>query len=246
MKIKIAITDSRIGAEAERRLTLLGYRVITLPSFSRLSEAVASHPDMLIRKIGNEYLSYADYCEEASYVFSDLSVLSVGTGARFCFSADEVKPEYPHDVGLNALLMRDILFCRVASASPLMLELARREGLRVVDVKQGYPACTVLKLSESAAITADQGMAKILEKNGIRVTLITPGSISLPPHEYGFIGGAGESHDGKLFLFGDVNTHPDKDKIISAASSEGLSVISLSGGILRDLGGIIFTEGNID
>ena len=90
MKVKIAIVDSRIDAAAERRLTLHGFRVLSLPPFSRLSEAVASHPDMLIQRIGNEYISYADYCEEASYVFSDLSLLSVGTGARFCFTADEV------------------------------------------------------------------------------------------------------------------------------------------------------------
>ena len=93
MKVKIAIVDSRIDAAAERKLTLLGYRVLTLPPFSRLSEAVVSHPDMLIHRIGNEYISYADYCEEASYVFSDLSLLSVGPGARFTFTADEVSCE---------------------------------------------------------------------------------------------------------------------------------------------------------
>ena len=104
----------------------------------------------------------------------------------------------------------------------------------------------MLKLSESAAITADRGMAEILKKHGIRATLIEHGGISLPPYEYGFIGGAGEVHDGKLYFFGDVNTHPDKDKIMSAAESEGLTVISLCAGVLRDLGGILFTEGNID
>ena len=113
MKVKIAIVDSRIDAAAERKLTLLGYRVLTLPPFSRLSQAVASHPDMLIHRIGNEYISYADYCEEASYVFSDLSLLSVGTGARFTFTADVVSPEYPHDVGLNALEIGCKLFTRL-------------------------------------------------------------------------------------------------------------------------------------
>ena len=110
MKIKIAIVDSRIDAAAERKLTLLGYKVITMPPFSRLSEAVASHPDMLIHRVGNEYISYADYCEEASYVFSDLALLSAGTGARFTFTADEVSPEYPRDIGLNALEIGGNLF----------------------------------------------------------------------------------------------------------------------------------------
>lgn len=246
MKINIAITDSRIDSAAERKLTLLGYRVITLPPFSKLSDAVASHPDMLIKRIDNEYISYADYCEEASYVFSDLSLLSVGTGARFTFTADEVRKEYPGDVGLNALEIGGKLFCRTKSASHTLIESAKLHGLTIVNVNQGYPACTVLKLSETAAVTSDEGMAKILTENGIRVTLVRQGHISLPPHEYGFIGGAGTVKDGQLFFFGDPLLHPDGEKIVSAAKAEGLRVIPLSDTPLRDLGGILFAEGNID
>ena len=242
MKLKLAIVDSRVGAEAERRLTLSGYHVITLPPFSRLSEAVVSHPDMLIARVGRSYVSYADYCEEASYVFSDLSLFTRGSGARFTFTADDVSPEYPHDVGLNALRMGDKLFIRTASASETLLSLAREEGLELVDVKQGYPACTVLKLNDSAAITSDRGMAAILEKHGIRVTLIDAGDVSLPPYDYGFIGGAGEVDGTRLYLFGDPSTHHDCVKILTAAKDEGLTVVPLSSGTLRDLGGILFIE----
>ena len=243
--IKIAITDSRIDSESERRLMLHGYRVITLPPFSRLSEAVASHPDMLIKRIGNEYISYADYCEEASYIFSDLSLMTLGSGARFSFTADQVSPDYPADVGLNALEIGGILFCRVKSASDTLLRYAKEAGLKIVNVNQGYPACTVLKLNDKAAITADKGMAKILLDHGIRVTLIEEGYIDLPPHEYGFIGGCAEVDGDKIFFFGDPATHPSGDKIISAAEAEGLKVIPLSTLGLRDLGGILFAEGNI-
>lgn len=244
--IKIAITDSRIDRESERNLMLHGYRVLTLPPFSRLSEAVASHPDMLIKKIGNEYISYADYCEEASYIFTDLSLWTVNTGVRLSFTADEILPTYPNDVALNALEIGGKIFCRVESASEAMLKSAYAAGLEVINVNQGYPACTVLKLNEEAAITADKGMAKILADHGIRVTLIEQGSISLPPHEYGFIGGCAEAHDGKLFFFGDPIHHPDRDKIAHAAEAEGLKIIPLSPLGLRDLGGIIFVEGNIN
>ena len=153
--------------------------------------------------------------------------------------------EYPHDVGLNALRMGDKLFTRVASASGTLIEKARAYGIEIIDVKQGYPACTVLKLSDMAAITADRGMAKILGEHGIRVTLIEPGDISLPPHEYGFIGGAGEVHDGKLYLFGNPSTHKNGEMIIAAAEAEGLKVVPLCSGGLVDLGGILFTEGNV-
>ena len=242
MKIKIAIADSRILPEEERKLTLSGYRVLTLPPFSRLSPAVASHADMLIARIGDEYVSYADYCEEASYVFSDLSLLMRGTGARLHFTADEVNAEYPHDVGLNALRMRGKLFCRVSSASPFLLDMAKKSGIEIVDVKQGYPACTVLKLSETAAITSDRGMAAVLTKHGIRVQLISEGDVSLPPHEYGFIGGAAGVFKGTVYFLGDIDTHPSADAVKRAISMAGMNYESLSDEPLLDLGRIVFYE----
>ena len=154
--------------------------------------------------------------------------------------------KYPADVGLNALEIGGKLFCRVKSASQALIKSAIESGLEIVDTKQGYPACTVLKLSEEAAITSDYGMAKLLNEHGIRVTIIEPGHISLPPHEYGFIGGAGEVCGDNLYFFGNPMTHPDAAKIISAAKSEGLSIVPLCDGMLRDLGGIIFTEENVD
>ena len=246
MKIKIAIVDSRISPEEERRLLILGYRVLTLPPFSRLSSAVASHVDMLLTKIGDDYISYADYCEEASYVFTDLSLLLRGSGAVFSFTADEAGSEYPNDCRLNALRMGNKLFCRTESASEYLIAAAKRSRLEIVSVKQGYPACTVLKLSDTDAITADRGMAKVLTSHGIKVTLIENGSIALPPHEYGFIGGAGTVYDGNLYLLGNIELHPQSELIKKATSSLGLGIISLSGEPLVDLGGIIFAEADVN
>ena len=246
MKIKIAITDSRISTEEERKLTLAGFKVITLPPFSKLSEPVASHTDMLIHKIGAEYISYADYCEEASYVFSDLSFLTMPAGAKFSLTADEVSEKYPNDCKLNALRLGNKLFLKADSASEYLICAAERAGIEIVSTNQGYPACTVLKLNDSAVITADQGMAKILTEHSIRVTTIQNGAIELHPYEYGFIGGAGGVCDGVLYFFGNPEHHPDADKILTAAKNEGLRIVALSNGPLRDLGGILFVEGDIN
>lgn len=246
MKVKIAIIDSRATEEMIRRLTLHGFHVITLPPYSKLSEAVASHTDMLIHRIGDEYISYADYCEEASYVFSDISLLLTRAGAKLSFTADEVEKKYPHDCRLNALKMGKKFFCRTDSVSEYLLSKAKDTELDIVHTNQGYPACTVLKLTNSDAITADRGMARILEKHGIRVTLIENGGISLPPHEYGFIGGAGGVFEDKLYFFGNPELHPNGNLIISAAEASNLKTVSLSDSPLVDLGGILFAEGNID
>ena len=239
MKKIIAIVDSRISNAADRKLTLCGFTVIKLPPYSKLSTPVASHPDMLIHRLGNTLISYADYCEEVSYIFSDLSTYAIPSGYNMRFADDNVSAEYPNDTRLNALNMNGMLFSRCESASQALLECARRAGLTVVTTKQGYPACTVMKLTESSAITADQGMAKILLENGIRVTLI---DILLPPYEYGFIGGCGGTFDKKVYLFGDPMLHRDGEKIIDAIRSEGLDIISLDTSPLVDLGGILFIE----
>ena len=234
----IAIVDCRISEKCERALMLRGFTVIKTPPSGKLGVAVASHPDMLMFNCGNELITSADYCDEAAYVFSDLREYC--PRVRITFTDDVFESEYPRDAIFNALVCGEKVFCRTASVSPSVLKVTGKHGFGTVDVKQGYPACTVLKLSEEAAITADPGMAKILREHGIRVTLIKAGGISLPPHEYGFIGGAGGVCKDKLYFFGDYRTHPSADIIRRAADELSYSIVTLCDGELRDFGGIVF------
>ncbi len=240
--MKLAICDERLRKEDERGLILSGFHVIKLPPFSRLGEAVASHTDMLMHKIDNEFISYADYSEEAPLVFSELSRLLLTCGMKFTFIDDAVSPEYPKDVGLNALAIGGKLFCRCDSVSKHILHRYESIGHRIINVKQGYPACTVLRLDDDHAVTADKGMAKALEENGISVTLISDGDILLPPYSHGFIGGAAGVFDGVVYFFGDIELHRDGEKIKDAVRSAGMAFKSLSSLPLLDLGGIILTE----
>ena len=113
-------------------------------------------------------------------------------------------------------------------------------GYETVHVKQGYPACTVLRLNESAAITSDRGMARAMSDRGIRVTLIDSGYFSLPPHEYGFIGGSAGTDGNSVYFTGRIDAHPDYEKIIRAIESEGMKAVSLSSDVPVDVGGILF------
>ena len=91
----------------------------------------------------------------------------------------------------------------------------------------------------NSAITADAGLASVLKNNGVKVTLINQGGISLPPHEYGFIGGASGVVDNKIYFFGNLDSHPDVKAIREAILSEGYLPVSLSDEELSDFGGII-------
>ena len=83
-------------------------------------------------------------------------------------------------------------------------------------------------------------MAKALRAAGIRVTEIEEGHIMLPPHQYGFIGGAAGCDGKNVYFLGNLDLHPDAEKIKSAILLEGLVPISLCDGGLIDLGGIRF------
>ena len=236
----VAIVDCRISERCERALMLRGFRVIKMPPSKRLGEAIASHPDMLMFKHKNEIITSADFCDEAAYVFSDIREMC--QGARITFTDDVFESEYPRDAIFNALTCRDMIFCRKASVSPAVLEYAAKNGLKVIDVKQGYPACTTLALSDDVCVTADDGMARALKAAGIQVYKIDNGDIVLPPYEYGFIGGAAGVFGGVAYFLGNLDSHRSANTIKEACKAAKVTPVSLSDEPLADLGRIIFIE----
>ncbi len=243
MKIKLAIVDRRIPEECEGALRARGYRVITLPPSPRLLAPMASHTDMLLCKIGENFLTSADYAELALPSLSEIYDL---THHRMHLTSDIHGEDYPRDVLFNCLILGKRLFARLSSLSPYLKELAASLGYTLIDVNQGYPACTVLRLNDNAVITADPGMARILSSLGVRVYKIKEGGISLPPYEYGFIGGAAGVDGERVYFLGDISSHPSYDTILSACCAEGLTPVMLGGGAPLDLGGILFAEGDVN
>lgn len=232
----ILIVDNRIDSVSVRALLKDGHCLIKLPKDRSLPDSVASHPDTVMFCSGREIITTADYCDEAAYIFSDLRELA--PDVRISFTAETRGRSYPKDCIMNALVIGKDIFCKADTVSEGIKDFAARLGLKIINVKQGYPACSVLHFGNSA-ITSDEGLARVMSERGIKVTLISSGHISLPPYEYGFIGGAGGVVGRKVYFFGDINTHPDCERICSAIRDEGYIPVSLSDGELSDLGGII-------
>lgn len=237
--MKIAIVDNRIPIDMERSLSARGYRVISLPPSPRLSSPIASHPDMLIKLIGGELVTTADYCECAG---AEISMIYDSTRLKCHFTADLHGERYPEDVIFNSLTLGKRIYARLDSLSPYLKQLAEKMGYELCRVNQGYPACTVLKLSDEAVITADKGIAETLGRDGVRVYGISDGGISLPPYDYGFIGGAAGAANGEVYFLGNLDLHPSCDVIKKAIFDEGYTPISLSDEPLADLGRILFID----
>ena len=242
MKKVFAFVDERCPKSAVSALIREGFYPIPVPPFPHLSDPVSSHTDMLLFLADRTLISYADYAEENEEFFKLVRTLTKDRGINLRFISDAVSKEYPLDARLNALSVGGRLFLKTDTAAGALTEWAKSRGIRTVHTNQGYPACTVLKLSDGAAVTADRGMARIMSNEGIRVTLIEEGGVSLPPYSHGFIGGAAGVYRDTVYFVGKIEEHPSYNIIKSAALSEGLRLVSLGDTGLLDVGGILFLE----
>ena len=234
MKKCFVLVDERISDKCFSSLAREGFSPIRLPKMPTLPSPIASHTDILAFKLFDRLFLSDAYFK----AFSD--ILSPIDKERLTLTESTQGEKYPHDAIFNGLLMGDKLFCKADSFCKEIIAAAKDLGIKIVPVKQGYPACTTLKISDNAAITADIGMARLLMREGISVLVIENGGISLPPYEYGFIGGAAEVYKNKVYFFGDINTHPEHDRIIRFIEENGKTAVSLSDEALLDLGGMIF------
>ena len=234
------LVDERISAQMELSLLIKGFSPIKLPRHPSLGKAIASHPDSLVFYADGELFTPCEYCDIAPYVFSDIR--DRHPNIRLHFTSDTLTDEYPLDCAMNAKLIGKQLFAKEKSLSRAILDFASRRGYKIINTNQGYPACVSLSLTDGAVITADKGLAKTYEAARITVTLIQNGTIALPPHEYGFIGGCCGIYRDKVYFLGDYKTHQNAQIIENTLKEYGFTPISLSDEHLVDLGGLIFLE----
>ena len=233
----VALINNSMPSEGERILSKRGFFTVRLPSAQGIEGPCASHPDILLFKYKDTLISSTEYCEYAPHVFSDIREYS---SVRKMIFTDEVPTGgYPENAIFNILVSGERAYLKTDTASVEAKKLLSSSGLEIVHTNQGYPACSVLSLS-GYAVTQDMGMARLLTENGVKVTLIDKHGISLPPYEYGFIGGASAVYGNTVYFFGDPDTHPSHKLIKETVKEAGYEYVCLFDGVLTDLGGIIF------
>jgi len=235
-----AIVDGRIPKGCEDGLLELGFKLIKLRADERLGEAVASHTDMLLFRLGNTLVGSKRYFDRHSDTLKEIT--DALPHFNLILSDEEILAKYPYDARFNALIVKEMLFAKCDTVSKAILKIAEREGMKTVNVKQGYPACTVLALPCGRAITSDSGMARALEKNGIDTLLIEESEkIKLPPYKNGFIGGTAGILGNTVYFIGNLLAHPSGEKIRDTLARAGYEALSLdpSSDSLFDLGGLM-------
>ena len=217
---------------AQELASATGLEVVPLQPYKMLDSPVSSHADMLFFILDNTVFCYGDYIIE-----NNLSELIEEAGYNIVHVSGKCERKYPNDISLNVLAMGRTLFCHSKYTAKEILDYAQENGYKIVDVKQGYAACSTLVIDEDTAITTDSSIALAIKNENKRVLLINGEDILLPGYNCGFIGGASGKIGREVWLFGDAEALKYKDKIISLLDEKNCKIKAVSSGRVYDFGG---------
>lgn len=210
------------------KLNAIGITTLVLDDNPDIDFSVRNHADMSAIHLGDNHILIDRRQEKVSSILNSL-------GFDVTLTAESIAGEYPHDIRLNSLILKNRLICAKRGVDENILSLP----LEKVQVNQGYCRCSVCVLTENAIITDDVGIYKAT-RDILDVLLIEKGDILLDGKDYGFIGGASAKIDRDTVLFfGSLKYHRDGEKIKDFLKSHGLKYHELFDGRLRDIGSMI-------
>ena len=198
-----------------------------------LQQFLAYHPDMNISFIGrDDALLHSSQQSMAKMLKTRAKGLSVH------ISDQPDRPDYPFDIALNAVTFGKKIFGYKNRLSLQISVLAKSKGYEIIDCKQGYTHCSILKISETAAITGDKGLYNKLMSNGIDALQVNNSEIKLEGYSYGFIGGCGLMiTEHTLALNGSLKKCSFGNEMQAFCKKHGVEIAEASENQLTDIGG---------
>ncbi len=220
--------DNRIKQALERE----GFEVEALMGYEALTHPVDTHADMLLLCVGDTVFAPQNYEIPASLSASH-KVVKI---------EENISARYPFDVALNVAIVGKNVFCNEKYASKTVLNHLKENGYTVHHIAQGYAHCSSCIVNDNALISADSTIVQAAQKTGVDALQIRHGHISLPPYEYGFIGGSCGSTESTVYFCGSLSHHPDGENIRAFIERHGKQVVELTKEALCDVGGILFLD----
>ena len=232
-KSVLAIISEDTPLSAVSRLQK-SFVTISLPADPLLAPPVASHPDMLITIIDHTLFCHENYYTVAS---AQIDAITAMCHIRLVCTTGPRGPEYPGDVGLNTLVLRDRrkLIAKRASLAPELLPYL------AADTKQGYAGCSSLYV-KGTILTADPSICWTAERLGIPVCALPYGEIVLPGYDTGLIGGCGGVCNNTVYLYGNTGSCTPGRALKLFCHEANISIVELMDAPLSDFGGIQFIE----
>lgn len=234
--MKKVIIDKRAPEAVKTSLIDMGYSLIQMPPHPALPAPVAAHPDMLIFITDRKVFCHANYQRIAKAEFEEIA----DAGYEIVTTNECIGCEYPRDILFNAMHLGEHIYGKSDSISELIKEYAAHENITLRAVKQGYAKCSVCKVGERAAITADTSLYKAMCADGYDALLISAGHIGITEYDTGFIGGCSGCDGERVYFSGNISLHPDGVAITGFCEKHGMEVVSLSDEALFDIGTMFF------
>ncbi len=234
-----ALINCNFPDDAKAMLAADGINAISLPAWDELDAPMSAHPDMLLFLGFGHLICHRNYYDKNKSLIDSIARES---NLGLILSDEEIGKKYPRDAIFNACIVGDRLICNTNFVSKHIIELANKNNAQIIHVNQGYTKCSTLVVSNNDIVTADRGIHKAAQRNGINSLLIGAGNVSLEPYDYGFIGGATGLAEGKIYFCGGLDTHPDREKLLEFISLCGKKRVFLSFPELCDTGSILFIE----
>ncbi len=225
----VCVLDKRVPQTVRTFLVQKGIQIVQTKEVASLEPPLNTHTDIQLTKVGKELI-----CEPTLFAYYRRFFPSVKTGKT------KLSSQYPNDVAYNCLTVGNFFFHRMDVTDSVVLESAKRQNLQMIPVRQGYTACSTLVISDTAVITADDGMEAAFLGCGIDVCKIPQGAVLLQNFPYGFIGGAGgRISEDEILFFGT----PQEKKVYDFLEKHQKTPVIFPG-IPEDFGGLILFAEN--
>lgn len=233
-RANLAIVDGRISREIENNLKRLELHIIKTIKCDDVEESISYHPDIVIHPINHDTLVVAP---NVYHYYKDALK---GFNIKLIKGEKKLKSKYPDDIAYNVGRLSNIAIHNLEYTDPILKYYLNKENIELVNIKQGYSKCSLSVIGENIAITSDYPMFKKLNSLGYKILLIEPGHIELKGQKYGFIGGtSGCICKNKVVFSGNLEDHPDREKILQFMKENNIYPIFLSKEKIVDIGTII-------
>lgn len=229
---RAVICSPDIYTESVQKLESMGIKVLFSCKNQNVMLPLRYHVDMQIVKTGtSSYVCTPECYDYYCNLLKDYSVIV--TGGNTYLSCN-----YPGDIAYNIIVTEKLAIHNFEYTDTTLKKSLTDKNM--INVSQGYTACTLCQLTDNSFITSDMGIYKTLCKDGNDILLIDDTSVLLPGFDHGFIGGSTFmlSHD-ILGVNGNILSHSDCEKIISFCNEKSIKVISLCDKQIMDIGSFV-------
>lgn len=230
----MAIVDARISKEIEDNLNKLGIQILKTIKCEGVGPSIAYHPDIVIHPVNHKTLVI---CPDVFDYYKDNLK---GSSIKLIRGESSLGSKYPDDIAYNVARIGKLAIHNFKYTDPILKYYLEKEGLDLLNIKQGYSKCSLAIVGHRSAITSDLPLYNKLNDLGFEVLLIQKAYIELKGQNYGFIGGTNGNIDKNNLAFsGSIEDHPDRDRIQDFISAKNINPIFLSKEKIVDIGTII-------